>query len=130
MDELNEDDLRKAMKEYEGIALSQDQRQRASIPDFCELTSQFFLNHLAEDTQILRSMDLLCRQIERDIYVKWIDEDVHIEFFEGEMTRTEIINDTPVIFLDRNSFFNALIIGIRAYLEYRELEDINGNKDE
>lgn len=128
MDELNEDDIRKGMKEYEGIAMSQAQRQRASLPDFSEYASQFFVMHLSQDTQIVRSVAEFCHSVEYEINIKWINEDVHTQFFEGEMTRTEIDNNIPNIYLDRRKFFEAMILGIEMWLDHKDMEDEHERK--
>jgi hypothetical protein len=128
MDELNEDDIRKAMKEYEGISMSQHQRQKASLPDFSHLAGQFFVMHLSQDTQITRSVADFCHSVAHEIYIKWINEDVHTEFFEGEMTRTEIEENVPEIYLDRRKFFEAMILGIEMWLDSMDSQDEHERK--
>lgn len=128
MDELNEDDIRKAMKEHEGIAMSQSQRQRASLPDFSQLAGQLFVVHLSQDTQIVRSVADFCHSVDYEINTKWINEDIHVEFFEGEMTRTYIEDNIPEISLDRRKFFEAMILGIEMWLDSMDSQDEHERK--
>lgn len=121
MDELNEDHIRKAMKEYEGI--SESQNQRSMRVDLCKIASLSFVNHLAQDTQLSRSMYDFCNYLENDIYTEWIDENVHVEFFEGDMTKTEIDDNAPLLKLDRRMFFEEMITGIQMWLDSKDDED-------
>jgi hypothetical protein len=125
MDDLNNDDIRKAMNEYDGISRSQN--ERSGKVDLCNIAGLSFLNHLAHDTQITRATIDFCHSIEHYIYTELIGEGAHFEFFEGQMTKTEIFKNEPIIFLDRREFFNAIKLGIDMYVENQERTDIDIN---
>jgi hypothetical protein len=120
MDEF-EDFEKKAKREYEGISSSRD--QRTGKIDNANLASLAFLNHLADDTQILRAMYHWCHCIEYNINTEYINENVHIEFFEGDMTTTEIVDNVPMLFLDRRKLFETIIMGIEIWLDGRDSDE-------
>lgn len=126
MDELG-DFEKKAKREYEGI--SQSREDRMGKIDLSKLSAIAFISHLANDTQIIRAMHDWCHSVEFNINVEYLSEDVHFEFFEGDMTNTEIVEGSPMIFLDRRKFFESIIVGIEIWLDGKDSEDEHERKE-
>lgn len=120
MDENLEDAFNEASKQYEGVELSRNERiARIDMPD---LAAQAFVNMIGDETQINRAIYDFCRFIEYHIDEKWLDQDVHVEYCEGQMTKfNPDFNDGRMV-LDIPMFFNAISDAIQLYIEMRKSE--------
>ena len=120
MDENIEDAFNEAQKQYEGAMISVN--ERALTVDLPYLAAVGFIKMLAVETQINRAMYDFCRSLEYEVDDKWIREDVHVEFMEGQMTKLDPdLNDGQMV-LDIESFFGAIATSIEIYIESRKAE--------